>query len=194
MSAKMFSACALFANFENPFGDTARAFRESVDTIVHAEALGFEQVWLTEHHFNAFSVSASLLPLLAYLAARTTRIKLGTGALLLPFHNPVRAAEDLATIDALSGGRLLLGVGRGGPFPEQFKQFGVDLEQSRTRLFEALDLIERISPRCPSIAVRAFIATINWPFSRDRCARNCRPGWPACTTTACAWPPNAATG
>lgn len=149
MSAQPFSACALFANFENPFGDTARALREAVDTIVHAEALGFEQVWLTEHHFNAFSVSASLLPLLSYLAARTTRIKLGAGALLLPFHNPVRAAEDLATIDALSSGRLLLGVGRGGPFPEQFKQFGVDPEASRARLYEALDLIERIFTQVP---------------------------------------------
>ena len=56
---------ALFANVENPFNDSARALREAVDTIVHAEALGFEQVWLTEHHFNPFSVSAALLPLLA---------------------------------------------------------------------------------------------------------------------------------
>lgn len=135
---------ALFANFENPFGDTARAFRESVDTIVHAEALGYEQVWLTEHHFNAFSVSASILPLLAHLAAKTSRIRLGAGAVLLPFHDPVRVAEDAATVDALSGGRLLLGLGKGGPFPDQFRNFGIAHDESRTRLFEGLDLLEKV--------------------------------------------------
>jgi len=140
---------ALFANVENPFNDAPRALHESVDTIVHAETLGFEQVWLTEHHFNPFSISAALLPLLAYLAARTTRIKLGAGALLLPFHDPVRVAEDLATIDALADGRLLLGVGRGGPFPEQFRHFGIAPEDSRARLFEALDLIEEILQKTP---------------------------------------------
>lgn len=138
------SECALFANFENPFGDTARAFRESVDTVVHAEALGFEQVWLTEHHFNTFSVSASIFPLLAHLAAKTSRIKLGAGAVLLPFHDPVRVAEDAATVDALSGGRLLLGLGKGGPFPDQFRHFGVTHDASRARLYEGLDLLEKI--------------------------------------------------
>jgi alkanesulfonate monooxygenase SsuD/methylene tetrahydromethanopterin reductase-like flavin-dependent oxidoreductase (luciferase family) len=135
---------ALFANFENPFGDTARAFRESVASVVHAESLGFEQVWLTEHHFNAFSVSASIFPLLAHLAARTTRIRLGAGAVLLPFHDPVRVAEDAATVDALSGGRLMLGLGRGGPFPDQFRHFGVSHDDSRPRLYEALELLEKV--------------------------------------------------
>lgn len=138
------SEYALFANFENPFGDTARAFRESVDTVVHAEALGFEQVWLTEHHFNAFSVSASIFPLLAHLAAKTSRIQLGAGAVLLPFHDPVRVAEDAATVDALSGGRLLLGLGKGGPFPDQFRHFGVTHDDSRARMLEALDLLEKV--------------------------------------------------
>lgn len=138
------SEFALFANFENPFGNTARAFRESVDTIVHAESLGFEQVWLTEHHFNAFSVSASLFPLLAHLAAKTSRIRLGAGAVLLPFHDPVRVAEDAATVDALSGGRLLLGIGKGGPFPDQFRNFGISHDEARPRLYEGLTLLEKI--------------------------------------------------
>lgn len=138
------SEFALFANFENPFGDTARALRESVETVVHAEALGFEQAWLTEHHFNAFSVSASIFPLLAHLAARTSRIRLGAGAVLLPFHDPVRVAEDAATVDALSGGRLLLGLCKGGPFPDQFRHFGVSHDESRQRMFEALDLLEKL--------------------------------------------------
>jgi alkanesulfonate monooxygenase SsuD/methylene tetrahydromethanopterin reductase-like flavin-dependent oxidoreductase (luciferase family) len=138
------SEFALFANFENPFGDTARAFRESVDTVVHAEALGFEQVWVTEHHFNAFSVSASIFSLLAHLAAKTERIKLGAGAVLLPFHDPVRVGEDAATVDALSGGRLLLGLAKGGPFPDQFRNFGVTHDESRQRLFEGIDLLEKV--------------------------------------------------
>lgn len=135
------STYALFTNVENPYQDTRRAFREAVDTVVHAEHLGFEQAWITEHHFNPFSISASLFPLLAHLAARTSRIGLGAGAALLPLHDPVRMAEDIATVDALADGRLLLGVGRGGPFPDQFRHFHVAPEQSRERLFEALELI-----------------------------------------------------
>lgn len=138
------NACALFANFENPFGDTARAFHESVETVVHAEKLGFDQVWVTEHHFSAFSVSASIFPLLAHLAARTSRIELGAGAVLLPFHDPLRVAEDVATVDALSGGRLLLGIGKGGPFPEQFRNFAISHDASRERMFESLELLEKI--------------------------------------------------
>jgi alkanesulfonate monooxygenase SsuD/methylene tetrahydromethanopterin reductase-like flavin-dependent oxidoreductase (luciferase family) len=141
------SQFALFANVEDPFGDTARAFRESTQTILRAESLGFEQAWLTEHHFNAFSISASIRPLLAYLAAKTTRIGLGAAAVLLPFHDPVSVAEDVATIDALSEGRLMLGVSRGGPFPDQNRHFKVDAEDSRQRLYEALDVIEKALAR-----------------------------------------------
>ncbi len=135
---------ALFANFENPFGDTRRAFHESVATVVMAEHLDFDQVWLTEHHFNAFSVSASIFPLLAHLAGRTRRIGLGAAAVLLPFHDPVRVAEDAATVDALSNGRLLLGIAKGGPFPDQFRHFHVSHDESRQRMFESLDLLEQI--------------------------------------------------
>jgi alkanesulfonate monooxygenase SsuD/methylene tetrahydromethanopterin reductase-like flavin-dependent oxidoreductase (luciferase family) len=135
------TTCALFANVENPFQNTRRAFRELAATVLHAEHLGFEQVWLTEHHFNAFSLSSALFPLLAHLAGITQRIAIGAGAALLPLHDPVRMAEDIATVDALSDGRLLLGVGRGGPFPDQFRHFHVAPEESRPRLFEALDLI-----------------------------------------------------
>lgn len=135
---------ALFANFENPFGDTRRAFLESVETVMHAERLGFDQAWITEHHFNAFSVSASLFPLLAHLAGRTERIELGAAAVLLPFHDPVCVAEDVATVDALSGGRLLLGIGKGGPFPDQFRHFGVGHDESRQRMYESLRVIEAV--------------------------------------------------
>lgn len=140
---------ALFANFENPLfgnalGNAARAIDESMRTIVHAERLGFDEAWVTEHHFNRFSVSSSLFALLAHAAARTERIALGTAAVLLPMHDPIRVAEDAATVDALSNGRLLLGVGRGGPFPDQFKHFHVSPDDSRAQMFEALALVQRL--------------------------------------------------
>ena len=135
---------ALFTNVENPEGRAAEALAETVATVVHAESLGFTQAWLTEHHFNRFSISASIFPLLAHLAARTRTIRLGAAAVLLPFHDPLRVAEDAATVDLLSGGRLMLGVARGGPFPEQFRLFGVSVDDSRSRFFESLDLVERL--------------------------------------------------
>ena len=140
---------ALFANFENPLfgsapGNAARAIAESMQTIVHAERLGFDEAWVTEHHFNRFSVSSSLFALLAHAAAKTERIGLGTAAVLLPMHDPIRVAEDAATVDALSNGRLLLGVGRGGPFPDQFKHFHVSPDDSRAQMLEALALVQRL--------------------------------------------------
>jgi len=140
---------ALFANFENPLfgsalGNAARAIADSMQTIVHAERLGFDEAWVTEHHFNRFSVSSSLFALLAHAAAKTERIALGTAAVLLPMHDPIRVAEDAATVDALSNGRLLLGVGRGGPFPDQFKHFHVSPDDSRAQMIEALALVQRL--------------------------------------------------
>jgi alkanesulfonate monooxygenase SsuD/methylene tetrahydromethanopterin reductase-like flavin-dependent oxidoreductase (luciferase family) len=135
---------ALFANVENPFNDPTRAMAELVATVRHAETLGFSAVWLTEHHFNRFSLSSSPLLLLAHLAAVTERIRLGVGALLLPLHDPIQVAEDLATLDLLSGQRLLLGVARGGPFPNQFKHFSIDPDEARLRMLTALGQVERL--------------------------------------------------
>ncbi|NJA07485.1 LLM class flavin-dependent oxidoreductase [Methylococcaceae bacterium WWC4] len=135
----------LFANFENPGGGfCAEALRESVLTVQHAERLGFAEAWITEHHFNPFSVSAAIFPLLSYLAAATTTIRLGSAAVLLPMRDILQVAEDAATVDALSGGRLLLGVARGGPFPLQFQHFGVDQATSRERLLEGALLLEKL--------------------------------------------------
>jgi len=134
----------LFANFENPTGDSRRALLETVATIQHAERLGLAEAWITEHHFNRFSVSSSTFPLLAHLAGVTSTIRLGTAAVLLPMHDTLRVAEDAATVDALSNGRLLLGVARGGPFPKQFHNFRIAQEETRERTLEALPLLERL--------------------------------------------------
>ncbi len=103
---------------------------EDVQAIVQlasrAEALGFDSVWVHDHVFNAGHVFHRIgdrpyyepLTLLSYVAARTERVGLGTSVLVLPFHNPIRLAKTAATLDTLSGGRLILGVGVGGVAPE----------------------------------------------------------------------------
>ncbi len=131
----------LFCTYENPRQDYASAYAEQTTLVQRVEDLGFEEAWIAEHHFNPQAASPSCLAILAYLAGRTTRIRLGTAAVLLPLHHPVSVAEDAATVDVLSGGRLELGVARGGPFPLHEMHFGVAQAESRGRMLEALDLV-----------------------------------------------------
>ncbi|MBD2434003.1 LLM class flavin-dependent oxidoreductase [Fischerella sp. FACHB-380] len=100
----------LFCNYEDNHQSVQRAISEQVTLIQHAESLGFEEAWVTEHHFNDFSVSSSILVLLAHLAAVTSTIRLGSAAVLLAFHNPILVAESIATLDHLCYGRLALGI------------------------------------------------------------------------------------
>jgi len=102
-----------------------------------ADALGLHSVWLPEGHFTAGGTSAPLT-LLAALAPRTRRVRLATTSILLPIHHPLRLAADVVTLDALSGGRVLLGLGRGFR-PALFQAFGVDVKTKRDRFDEALD-------------------------------------------------------
>lgn len=134
----------IFCNFENHHNDDHRAFNEQIALIKHAESLGFEEAWVTEHHFNDFSVSSSILMLMAHLAGVTSTIKLGSAAVLLAFHNPIRIAEDIATLDHLCNGRLALGIAKGGPFPNQNKHFDTLMNESRAKTIEAMNLIHRL--------------------------------------------------
>src|SRR5713101_9715877 len=79
-------------------------YREHLHQIVHAEELGYDHIWLTEHHFDHDGWSPALLPLAAGIATRTQRIRIGTDILILPLHNALRVAEDAATVDILSNG------------------------------------------------------------------------------------------
>lgn len=134
----------LFCTYENPRKDFRAALSDQTRLVQQVEALGFDDVFLAEHHFNAEAVSPSSLALLAYLAGRTSRVRLGTAAVLLPFRDPILTAEEVATVDLLSNGRLDLGVAKGGPFPTQIKNFALRPEDLWPRTQEALHLVDRL--------------------------------------------------
>lgn len=134
----------VFCTYENPRDDYVHCLTTQTRLVQHVEALGFEEAWVAEHHFNPDAASPSILALLAYLAGVTSTIRLGSAAVLLPFRNPIQVAEDVATIDILSGGRFDFGVARGGPFPLQNKHFHADKDISRDMTIEALELIRRL--------------------------------------------------
>ncbi|GIX46486.1 MAG: hypothetical protein KatS3mg131_0697 [Candidatus Tectimicrobiota bacterium] len=116
-------------------------YEDTMIQIQHADALGFDVAWLAELHFYPdFSIMPSPLLVASALSQRTRRIRLGIAVNLLPLHNPLRNAEDAATLDLLSHGRLEYGAGRGS-LPHHFAGYNVPLEESRQRFLEALDVI-----------------------------------------------------
>jgi len=121
-------------------GDPARGFVDYVDTCVEAEALGFESSFLVEHHFSGTGQVSSPLDLLAWVAARTQTMRLGTAVIVLPWHDPMLLAERAATLDLMSGGRFEFGVGKGYRHSE-FAGFCVPYEEAQERFEEALQVI-----------------------------------------------------
>jgi probable F420-dependent oxidoreductase len=117
-------------------------YREIIDLVRLAETLGFDSAWVSEHHGSGDGYMPSLLPTLAAFAAATDRIKLGTGVVLAPFHNPIRLAEDAATVDLISGGRLILGLGLAWR-EEEFRMFGVPMSERVRRTVETIEILRR---------------------------------------------------
>ncbi|CAN2534101.1 F420-dependent+glucose-6-phosphate+dehydrogenase [Methylocapsa aurea] len=134
----------VFCTYENPLGDYKACFDAQTRLVRRAEEVGFEEAWVAEHHFDDDAVSPSILTLLSYLAGVTSRVRLGSAAVLLAFRNPIQVAEDIATIDVLSNGRFDFGVAKGGPFPAQNKHFHAAKDATRDITLEALELIERL--------------------------------------------------
>jgi alkanesulfonate monooxygenase SsuD/methylene tetrahydromethanopterin reductase-like flavin-dependent oxidoreductase (luciferase family) len=118
----------------------AEVLPEEVDQMVLAEDLGFDSVWLTEHHYADYGLSSAPSVLLATVAARTQRISLAIAVYVIPFHHPLRLAEETASIDILSGGRLIVGLGRGNR-PLEFFGHGVPQEESRGRMEEGVEVL-----------------------------------------------------
>src|SRR2546423_323115 len=105
---------AVFSHVPWPEGEDPRSIVEETTAEVQAaEALGFKSVWLADHHFPQYSMPPPPFLLLTHLAAKPNPIRLGTAVLLPPLHDPIRIAEDTASLDLLSGGRLDVGFGRG---------------------------------------------------------------------------------
>jgi natural product biosynthesis luciferase-like monooxygenase protein len=122
-------------------GDGAERLRIVVEQTAYAEQLGFDSVWLAEHHFHRFGGLFSATPVIgAAIAQATTRIRIGTAVVLLPYHNPLRLAEDYATLDCLSHGRLDFGIGHGFVKWEALT-FGIPLDELRDRFQENLAVI-----------------------------------------------------
>jgi probable F420-dependent oxidoreductase len=116
-------------------------YTEALDEVTKAEELGFDSVWMEEHHSVTNHYWPSPLVVLAGFATRTSRLTLGTDILVAAFHNPVRLAEDAAVLDVMSGGRLTLGIAIGYK-PDEFSLYGVELEKRGARFEEQLAIIK----------------------------------------------------
>ena len=130
------------ARRSGPDTDSSQGFREFIENNVEAEALGYYSTFLVEHHFTGFGQVSASLNLLTWLGARTRNLRLGTAVLVLPWHNPVLLAEQAATLDLLSGGRLDFGVGKGYRYNE-FAGFCLPMEEAESRFEESLEVITR---------------------------------------------------
>jgi alkanesulfonate monooxygenase SsuD/methylene tetrahydromethanopterin reductase-like flavin-dependent oxidoreductase (luciferase family) len=117
-------------------------YRKYIDYVLHAEELGYHSVFVVEHHFTGVGQLSASLNFLSYLAARTTRMRLGTAVVVLPWHNPALLAEQVATLDLLSNGRFDFGIGKGYRPPE-FQGFAIPIEEATERFEEAIAFLRQ---------------------------------------------------
>jgi len=136
--------------------EAALGYHEYGDYICLAEKLGYSSAWLVEHHFTGFSQLSATLNYISYLAGRTSKIRLGSAVVVVPWHNPILLAEQVATIDQLSKGRYDFGVGRGYRANE-FHGFGIRMEDAGDIFEEAITLLKR-----------SFTETDRWSYKSSR--------------------------
>jgi alkanesulfonate monooxygenase SsuD/methylene tetrahydromethanopterin reductase-like flavin-dependent oxidoreductase (luciferase family) len=122
-------------------------YKEHLELGDLAEPLGFDSIFALEHHFTGYSMSPAPTQLLSYFAGRTRRVALGTSVIVLPWHDPIRVAEQIALLDVLSGGRCLFGFGRGAASVE-YAGFRIPMEEARARFVESAQIV-RLALREP---------------------------------------------
>ena len=125
----------------DPAKPSAQTFSEVAEQTKFADELGYAIAWFAEHHFSNYCLCASPLMMVSHCAAITKNIRLGTAVLVLPLYNPARIAAEIAMADALSNGRLMLGVGAGYQ-PYEFERFGVDLKQNLEMTEEFCEILD----------------------------------------------------
>src|SRR5271167_2983084 len=130
---------AVFQNPNNALPD-AEVYRNELRLAEMAEPLGFDSIWSVEHHFDDYTMCPDVLQFLSYFAGRTRNIELGSMVVVLPWHDPIRVAEQVAVVDHQSNGRMLHGFGRGLARIE-FEGFRVSLDESRERFVEYAEMI-----------------------------------------------------
>jgi len=123
-----------------PDTDSGAGFREFVERNIEAEALGYHSTFLVEHHFTGFGQVSATLNLLTWIGALTSTLRLGTAVTVLPWHNPVLLAEQIATLDLLSEGRVDAGIGKGYRLKE-FEGFAMPVEEADARFEECLEVM-----------------------------------------------------
>jgi len=133
-----------------PDVDSGAGFKDFVEYNVQAEALGYQSSFVVEHHFTGFGQISATLNLLTWVGARTSTLRLGTAVMVLPWHNPVLLAEQVATMDLLSNGRVDLGIGPGYRHNE-FAGFCVPMEEAEERFDESVQLL-----------IRAWTSDVPW--------------------------------
>src|ERR1041385_8265580 len=130
------------AIFQNPH--RARSdrdvYREELRLADLAEPLGLDSVWAVEHNFTDYTMCPDVLQFLTYMAGRTRRVALGSMVVVLPWHDPLRVAEEVSMLDAISGGRVIRGLGRGAGKVE-FEGFRLAMDESRARFVESAELL-----------------------------------------------------
>lgn len=128
--------------FQNPFNALSdrEVWQNELRMALMAEPLGFDSVWTVEHHFTDYTMSPDPVQFLTYVAAKTERVKLGTMVIVLPWHDPVRVAEQISMLDHLSDGRMILGLGRGLGKVE-YDGFRLDMNEARETFVEYAELV-----------------------------------------------------
>lgn len=131
---------AFFSPLHSSLEDPTMALHRDIDLIAHLDELGFDEVWMGEHHSSGWEFVSSPEVMLAYAAARTKRIRLGTGVVSLPYHNPFTTAQRMILLDHLARGRIMFGVGPGA-LAEDMQMLGLDPMETRGRMEQSLEVI-----------------------------------------------------